>query len=255
MKFFWLLILVLLSTSCQEKQPPPLQTEESEMALSGLGTVDESMPAPPPSSILEGEVLEKIDVDSYSYLRLSTSSGEIWAAVPPTSTAIGEEIAIANPMPMDGFESPTLNRTFDRIVFGTVYQPEGADVMQELSKAHSGVSDTANIGPINVEKAAGPDGRTVEEVFSQKLELKDRKVAVRGKVVKVNTNVLERTWIHIQDGTGDSQAKTNDLTVTSQSSTSVGDTVLIEGIVRNDKDFGMGYQFPVIIEDATVIKQ
>jgi len=124
-----------------------------------------------------------------------------------------------------------------------------------LMDAHSGVTEAANVGPIKVDKASGPEGRTVAEIFAQMQDLNDRKVAVRGKVTKVNSNILSRTWIHIQDGTGDPLAKTHDLVVTSQDSASVGDTVLVEGIIRTDKNYGTGYFYPVILEDAIVTKQ
>ena len=79
-------------------------------------------------------MLERLDAGRYSYLRLSTSSGEIWAAVPLTGANIGSEVAIENPMPMDGFETKTLNRKFDRIFFGTLRQPEGAETAKALKR-------------------------------------------------------------------------------------------------------------------------
>ncbi|MEJ2111996.1 MAG: nucleotide-binding protein [Acidobacteriota bacterium] len=200
-------------------------------------------------SLLKGEVLERIDAMRYSYLRLATDEGEIWAAVLQTDVEPGEEVTVVNPMLMNGFESETLNRTFDRIVFGTL-QESGGSPEPLLMDAHSGVAGSTASEPIEVDKAEGPVGRTVEEIYAQKLDLNGQKVAVRGKVTKVNPNIL-----HIQDGTGDPQAGTNDLTVTSQENPSVGDTVLIEGIIGVDKSSGMGYDFPVIIEDATVKKQ
>jgi hypothetical protein len=205
---------------------------------------------PKPANLLRGEVLERIDADRYSYLRLSTPSGEVWAAVLKAEVQVGDEVLVVNPMPMDGFESKTLNRTFEQIVFGTLF--EGEETQKVLMDAHAGVSETANIGPIEVDKASGPDGRTVAEIFAGKQDLNGRKVAVRGRVTKVNAKILERTWIHIQDGSGDTKANNNDLVVTSQASPSVGDTVLVEGTLRTNKNYGMGMVFAVIVEDARV---
>lgn len=95
----------------------------------------------------------------------------------------------------------------------------------------------------------------MEEVFAQRLDLDNRKVAVRGRVTSVNANILGKTWILLQDGTGDPQVKTHDLAVTSQDSPSESDTVLVEWIHHKDRNYGMGYLFPVIIEDETVKKQ
>ena len=60
----------------------------------------------------------------------------------------------------------------------------------------------------------------------------------------------ERAAIHIQDGTGESG--TNDLTVTTSAIVNKGDTVVISGTLVIDRDFGYGYSYEVIIEDADV---
>lgn len=254
MRFFGLFTLVLLLAGCASSRQPSSQTEESGKALSAHEPA-ESVGNVEPAAILKGKVLERIDADRYSYLRLSSEAGEIWAAVPQTGVQVGEEVAIVDPMPMDGFESKTLNRKFDRIMFGVLRPAGNEDVKQMLMQAHSTVSESESVGPIEVEKASGPYGYTIEEIFSRKLDLKDRKAAVRGRVTRVNPNILGKTWIHLQDGTGDPAAKTNDLAVTSLDTPSVGDTVLVEGVVHTDKNFGMGYVFSVILEDATVKKQ
>jgi hypothetical protein len=74
-------------------------------------------PSTPP---LDGTVVELINTTTYTYLRLTTSSGDVWAAVPLTKVANGAKARVLNPQPMDGFKSPTLNRTFEHIVFGTL---------------------------------------------------------------------------------------------------------------------------------------
>jgi hypothetical protein len=250
MQFLIILFLALFLGGCQTKQSPSSETQKNDKAISAHSTAPNQ-----PANLLKGKVLERLDASGYSYLRLSTTTGEVWAAVPRTGVKAGEEVAIANPMPMDGFETKTLNRKFDRIYFGTLQNPGEAETAQALQAAHAGASEPINVGPIKVEKAGGPEGRTVAEIYSQKPALKDRTVSVRGKVVKVNANIMGKNWIHIQDGTGDPKARTNDLTVTSQSSASVGDVALVKGVVRTDKDLGMGYFFPIIIEDATVTRQ
>ena len=115
------------------KPKPSSKTEESEKPLSAHGTTAGEQPAAKANG-LQGKVLERLDAGRYSYLRLSTSSGEIWAAVPLTKANIGSEVAIENPMPMDGFETKTLNRKFDRIFFGTLRQPEGAETAKALQE-------------------------------------------------------------------------------------------------------------------------
>jgi len=100
-----------------------------------------------------------------------------------------------------------------------------------------------------IAKAEG--GKTVAEVYAEKDALVDSTVAVRGKVVKVNAGIMDKNWLHLRDGSG--EEGTNDLTVTTSAELpAVGATVLVSGKLAKDKDFGMGYQYPVILEDAEV---
>jgi len=107
-------------------------------------------------------------------------------------------------------------------------------------------------GPVDVSgivKAEG--GRTIAEVFAEKDQLAGKPVVFRGKVVKSNPGILGKNWIHVRDGSG--AEGSNDITVTTVSAQpNVGDTVLVAGAVVLNKDYGMGYQYDVIIEDADV---
>jgi hypothetical protein len=100
-----------------------------------------------------------------------------------------------------------------------------------------------------IAKAEG--GKTVAEVFADKDSLAGKPVTLRGKVVKSNVGIMGKNWIHVRDGSGSDGS--NDLTVTTTTAQpNVGDTVLITGPLVLNKDFGMGYQYDVIVEDAQV---
>jgi starvation-inducible outer membrane lipoprotein len=109
------------------------------------------------------------------------------------------------------------------------------------------------VGEVDLAGIARADGgKTVAEVFAESAALANQKVSVRGKVVKTNAGIMNKDWLHIRDGSG--ADGTNDLTVTTTTTPlpKIGDTVVISGTVVVDKDFGMGYQYPVLIEDAAV---
>jgi len=201
-----------------------------------------------------GTVAETMDAAGYTYLRLSTQRGDQWAAVPEAKVTVGETVTIVDPMDMEGFKSRALDRTFDHILFGTLAStgaaaaPSGnphAAVMQ------SGSTDAWSGPPLA--KASGPNAHTIAEVLAGKASLKDKPVTVRGKVTKYNASILGKNWLHLQDGTVKAQGN-GDLVVTSSSTASMGDIVVVEGVVRTDKDFGAGYAYPVMIEDATLTK-
>jgi hypothetical protein len=110
-------------------------------------------------------------------------------------------------------------------------------------------SPVADVDLTGIEKAEG--GKTVAEVFAEKDQLAGANVVVRGKVVKTNAGVMGKNWLHVRDGSG--AEGTNDLTVTTASVLpEVGSTVVVSGPLTLDKDFGMGYRYDVIIEDAEV---
>ena len=102
-----------------------------------------------------------------------------------------------------------------------------------------------------IAKAEG--GYTVEELFAKKSELGGKQITLRGRVVKYNSGIMGKNWLHLRDGTGAEGA--NDLTVTTSEPAAVGDTVLIQGTVAVDKDFGAGYRYGLIVEDAKVTKE
>ena len=90
------------------------------------------------------------------------------------------------------------------------------------------------------------------DIYARKSALAGKPVKVRGKVVKLSAGIMGKNWLHIQDGSG--QAGSNDLTVTTSAEAKLGDTVLISGKLTVAKDFGHGYKYDVIVEDAQITK-
>ncbi len=223
-----------------------------------------------PTATVSGIVEETLDASDYTYLRLKTDGGETWAAVTKTSVKKGERVTVVNAMSMDGFESKTLNRKFEHIVFGNL--ASGAAAVPAPVSAHGTASEAPlkaqmaaqheavaggppEVRDVVVAKAEGKDARTVAQVFAERLSLKGKTVFVRGKVVKANSSIMGRNWIHIRDGSGSRDKKDDDLTVTTQDGVAVGDVVLVKGVVHVDRDFGAGYAYPVVVEDAKVTRE
>ena len=100
--------------------------------------------------------------------------------------------------------------------------------------------------------AAGASTLSIENLYKDSAKLKGKKVSITGKVVKVNNNIMKRNFLHIQDGSGDMKTGTNDVTVTSDQTANIGDTVTVTGTVAVDTDFGFGYKYPLLIEKSTV---
>jgi hypothetical protein len=98
--------------------------------------------------------------------------------------------------------------------------------------------------------AADANLKTVAALNQEKATLAGQKISAQGKVVKVNNGIMGRNFVHVQDGTGD--ANSNNLVVTSKQTASVGDQVTVSGTVAINRDFGGGYTYPLLIEDATI---
>ncbi len=213
-------------------------------------------PAAPKTASFKGKILEFKDVENYTYLLLKTKDGETWAAVARTPVKNGADVTIENAMVMNNFESKSLKKTFDKIVFGTlgVAGASAAGAGGDMAAAHSGVAKTADVRDVKVPKASGPDARTVAEIVTKRAELKDKTILVRGKVVKYTPEVLGKNWIHLRDGSGSASDNTDDVLVTTKDQARIGDVVVVKGVVHTDRDLGSGYSYKVLIEEATLQK-
>ena len=224
---------------------------------------------------IKGKVLEAHSAGGYTYLLIQHEQGEIWTALPESKAEAGQEVVVSPGMPMKSFESKALKKTFDVIIFSSGLadpdslppataaeeSPHAAGKMQapvseaELEKL-SGGSARAVVpaDEIKVDKAEGKNARTVEECFTEAEQLNSKKVRVRGKVMKFSQMIMGKNWIHLQDGTGDPVKKTHDLVVTTSGKAEKGAVVTVEGILHKDKDFGAGYRYAAIIEEAKVLE-
>lgn len=219
--------------------------------------------APETGPFITGKLLERVQAAPYSYLRLQTTQGEVWAAVPEAEVEKGAEVVVVNAMLMKDFESKTMKRTFPEIYFGVLAPagsapagPAAGPAMAPTGNPHGAIGQPAAAVEVGkVEKATGADARTVGEAWAQKASLKEKTVTIRGKVVKYNPAVMGKNWIHLQDGSGDATKGTHDITFTSMDTVAKGDTVTLRGTLRTDKDFGSGYSYAVIVEDSKVVKK
>ena len=202
----------------------------------------------------QGEVLESLNAGSYTYMRLKTKDGEVWAATMLSTIPKGSKVQLHDPMLMTNFESKAMGRTFPEIVFASSVSTETGGLnnpAKQMSAAHeSAATAPSNVSVVKVPKAAGPNGRTVAEVYAQRAKLNGKTVAVQGTVVKFSPKIMDRNWIHLRDGTGSTADKSNDLMVTTQEMVKVGDVVVVSGPVKTDVNYGSGYAYPVVIENA-----
>lgn len=253
------LVAAAVALSACAKKPAEAPKAEPAPATQVAMAPGHGAPAESAGASVTGTVLETMDSGGYTYIRLKTSSGETWAAVNQSKVETGSEVTVAGGMTMVDFESPTLKRKFDSIVFGTLAAPGAGGapaVPAEMAAQHAAAAaGPADVGKIEVAKAEGPDGRTVAALHGERAALNGKTVLVRGKVVKFLGGIMGKNWVHLRDGSGSREGKDDDLTVTTAETVEVGAVVLAKGTVGVDRDFGSGYRYAVILEDASFTKK
>jgi hypothetical protein len=256
-----LMLLIAISvvlTGCGANAEPGKTAEPTQTLPAGHPQIGDAGDETSSAGLtLTGKVSETLEGGGYTYIRLTTDSGETWVAVPKAPVEIGSEITVSIQMTMTDFESPSLDRKFDSLVFATMGSGSGAvspHGMSGMGMGHGGGKPEVDLGAISVEKAAGANAKTVAEIWAQRAELKDSSVVVRGKVVKFLPTIMGRNGVHLRDGSGSEGTGDNDLTVTTDATVTVGDVVVATGIVSVDKELGAGYAYPVILEEGKFTK-
>ena len=217
--------------------------------------------APVPKGMIRGTVLETMDASGYTYVLLDTAQEQRWVAAQRTPVALGDIVQTEHGMAMQGFTSQSLNRTFEVIYFSGALQnlsaaiPPAGQSAATLPPGHPGttsapVADGAALADSAV--AALEEGKDIAWVYANKESLAGQPVSLRGNVVKYNANILGTNWLHIRDGSGSASDGSHDLVVTSSTEAAVGDTVVVTGNIALDKDFGAGYSYAVLVEDASL---
>lgn len=268
-------LLAVFATDVRSEDPTPtsVQPEPAQAAPPSPAPMPPT-PMPAAGLTLRGKVIEKIDVDQYSYLRLALQGGaSTWTAVPRSELTVGQEVTLRDAQEMRDFRSSTLQRTFPTIYFGALesgttahgsQQPAGARISPLASSSgepppgaaspHSPPAPPQEVPFGAVQKATGPNGHTVATLHEERERLAGATVRVRGTIVKSISGVMGRTFAHLRDGSGGHDAAT-DLTVTTTAELVPGTQVLLEGTLAIDRDFGAGYRYPVILEDAQVLDE
>ncbi|MBE0585270.1 MAG: DNA-binding protein [Desulfofustis sp.] len=259
------------------------QTILVAVLLFSVGHLQAAASTSDPGQPITGTVLETMSGAGYTYVQLDTADGPLWAALPESTVAVGETLSLQPGMVMNDFHSKAFDRTFAAIVFspgrvgGETEQatspvaPQspaapGDDAFAAALAAERGSpspaaipqsgGSTAAIAPfaeVQVAKAGGENGYTVDELFAQAEQLSGRVVRVRGTVVKYNANIMGKNWIHLQDGSGDPLQNTHDLVATTSEELAKDQVVTLEGTVAANRDFGAGYSYKVLLEEAAVV--
>lgn len=258
-KGIFILVLIGLQ-SCSPKFEVTKESGSTPQNITGGQTMDtadsqesfQESTQPSPNQSLNGKVLQTMDASKYTYVQLENENGQFWVAAPTFSVKVGDQVQVIQAVLMKKFNSQTLNRSFDEIYFAAQIVPITENEKMIPTQLEGQTRNEHTIAGVKkIESAQIPKAQMrIEEIYKKSSELVGQKVTISGKVVKFNEQILGKNWAHIQDGTGSGEEA--DLTITTQATVKVGDLVKLTGTLNKNKDFGAGYFYPVIIEDAVI---
>lgn len=242
MKNFILFAAIAWTIGCgAKKQEQPAKVESPHAGA----TVQQQAQ----SRQIRGTVVETLEAKGFTYARLQTDGGDEWIVLPTTTLTAGQKLEVTGQMVTEKFVSKSLGRTFDKVTFVEVEggAPHGEMPAEEANvPVQSAPEAKAAEAKPAAAKAAGA-AKSVSEVLAARASLGDQTVVVRGKVAKSLNGIMGKNWVHLREGS-------DDLTFTTDEVVKVGDVVTLQGVVRLDKDFGAGYKYAMIIEDARVVR-
>jgi len=204
---------------------------------------------------VSGTVAETMESGGYVYIRLEEQ--DVWIAASTFAVSKGDKVQYSGAMEMKDFHSNSLDRTFESILFVSEASLVGGDgdtgsVKPMEGNAGKGMQVQKPVtapAPVAGEVKPLADGKTIAGIFAESDQLKEQVVSLNAKVIKINKNIMGKNWITLQDGTG--TAPDDRLLATSQEEVSPGDLVIVKGTVKTDVDLGYGYQYKVLLEEAS----
>jgi hypothetical protein len=197
-------------------------------------------------------VEEILNTSKYTYLNVSEDGKMTWIAIPKKDVEKGGTYYYRGGLKKTNFKSIEHDRVFETLyLVSDVSKEPGMSGMQGGGSPHGNVNEsplleqTAKLDPPT-------DGITIAELFANMKKYEGQTVRIKGRCVKLNNMIMSRNWIHLQDGS--LKDNKTDLTVTTTENVALGTVVSFEGKITLNKDFGAGYKYEILMEEATLIQ-
>ncbi len=194
---------------------------------------------------------EVIQSSNYTYLRVKEDGKESWIAIARQEVMVGQTYYFEPSIEMANFTSKELKRTFPTILFVAKFSNAPIIAAEKFAISDPPKGKQAAVPREGLKISPAVNGITIGDLYAKKDLYGGKTVKIKGEVVKFNAQIMGKNWFHIQDGTKNNEDF--DLTVTSAAEVKVGDIVTIEGVVELKKDFGAGYSYDVIVEEAKLV--
>jgi hypothetical protein len=191
-------------------------------------------------------IKEVLPTQKYIYLKVSENDGEeFWIATLKQEVNVGEVYVYAGGLLKTNFKSIEHNRFFEKLYLVNNIAPAGhADPMHSDSPIAPGKEAIEN-----TETVIRKGSVTIAEIVANPTKYSGKTIQVSGKCVKVNPEIMDRNWMHLQDGSKDDY----DFVVTSDVAVPVGHNITFKGKLNLNKDFGAGYKYEIIMENGVLV--
>jgi hypothetical protein len=238
----FLLLFAGLITSCANK-PKIIEATEEQANGSPNAAIDNSNEL---HTVVANEVLH---TSRYTYMNVTENGDAFWIAIPRKEVETGKTYYYRGGLKKNNFKSAEYDRVFETLylISDVTEDPNGIPTMGGDPHVHSDEEPVLS----NEKIAPPPGGITISELLKNKSQYEGKTVKVKGQVVKVNRMIMQRNWIHLRDG---STGEEVDLTITTTDNIQMGAIVAFEGIITLNKDFGAGYKYDIIMEEAKLLQ-
>lgn len=251
--YTWLCLLILLM-ACDSK-PRVIEAQATQANASvernKMSALQEATQSKAVTSGTHQVLVEEVlNTEKYTYLHVLENEEKHWIAIPRMDIKVGEKYSYSGGLLKRNFFSREYDRVFETIyLVSKIWKSTGlkkANSAIEEALARSKATEGMDLKVGNIKPATG--AITLAELMDNKAKYGNQTVKVTGKVVKINPKIMSRNWVHLQDGSGDKL----DLTITTALDIPLGAVLSLEGTIVLDKDFGAGYRYDIIMENAVM---
>lgn len=245
--YYFLVIIFIGGLACKGK--PKVITPVVSIPETGAHSSLNSATSTNQNNLVHEVVVDDfMHTSRYTYLQVSEDDNQYWIAIPGTDVEKGDTYYFQGGIKMQNFYSKEYDRTFETLLLVGGVSKDPIVSNGYMSEPGSPTPNLPVTPVTDMEPLEG--GVSLSELFDDPTKYKGKSIKIKGQCIKVNQNIMSRNWVHLQDGGTDEENNPLDLTVTTQLNVPVGSIIALEGTISLNKDFGAGYRYDVIMEEA-----
>lgn len=246
---FILALFVIIFMACDSKPKVIVADDRTDTSMESTSDNKSELTgeaAPDVHQVIVGEIL---NTERYTYAEVTENQEKFWIAVPKQDLVKGHTYYYRGGVKKTNFQSQEFNRVFE-----VVYLVSNIIDSKEHPGGNIGDSKQLENTPSNGNRTKSVAGSIkLSELIQNKAKYAGKTVLISGQCVKANYQIMGKNWFHLQDGS-EVSGKKSDLTVTSADAIQMGEQAVFEGKIVLNKDFGAGYKYEIIMEDAVLKK-